>query len=73
MWWRGLYRELSPAMRAALVQQGTTRSQQVHIGDLTTLPAIVEKAQVKAPTLIIVGDVVLLHERLRWFEPTAAN
>lgn len=58
---------------AALVQQGTTRNQQVHIGDLTTLPAIVEKAQVKAPTLIIVGDVVLLHERLRWFEPTAEN
>ncbi len=64
---------MPPSTPAALVQQGTTRNQQVHIGDLTTLPAIVEKAQVKAPTLIIVGDVVLLHERLRWFEPTPAN
>ncbi len=64
---------MPPSTPAALVQQGTTRNQRVHIGDLTTLPAIVEKAQVKAPTLIIVGDVVLLHERLRWFEPTAAN
>ena len=58
---------------AALVQQGTTRNQRVLTADLATLPGIVEKAQVKAPTLIIVGDVVQLHERLRWFEPTAAN
>ena len=58
---------------AALVQQGTTRNQRVLTGDLTTLPVIVEKAHVKAPTLIIVGDVVKLHERLSWFEPSAAN
>ena len=58
---------------AALVQQGTTRTQRVLTGDLETLPAIVEKAGVKAPTLIIVGDVVRLRERLNWFEPTAAN
>jgi siroheme synthase len=25
---------------------------------------------VKAPTLIIVGEVVKLHERLQWFHPT---
>jgi siroheme synthase len=55
------------------VQQGTTRNQRVLTADLATLPGVVEKAQVKAPTLIIVGDVVQLHERLRWFEPTAAN
>jgi uroporphyrin-III C-methyltransferase/precorrin-2 dehydrogenase/sirohydrochlorin ferrochelatase len=58
---------------AALVQQGTTRNQRVLIGDLETLPSIVDKAHVKAPTLIIVGDVVELHGRLKWFEPTAAN
>jgi uroporphyrin-III C-methyltransferase / precorrin-2 dehydrogenase / sirohydrochlorin ferrochelatase len=58
---------------AALVQQGTTRNQRVLIGDLTTLASIVEKAKVKAPTLIIVGDVVKLHERLSWFEPGGAN
>ena len=58
---------------AALVQQGTTRNQRVLTGDLETLPSIVDKAYVKAPTLIIVGDVVELHGRLKWFEPTAAN
>lgn len=64
---------LAPSTSAALVQQGTTRNQRVLTGDLESLPSIVEKAQVKAPTLIIVGDVVRLRERLKWFEPTAAN
>jgi len=54
---------------AALVEKGTTQEQRVHIGDLKTLHEIVEKNQVKAPTLIIVGEVVSLHERLNWFNP----
>jgi len=64
---------MPPTTLAALIQQGTTRNQRVLTADLATLPAVVEKAQVKAPTLIIVGNVVALHGRLRWFEPTAAN
>lgn len=54
---------------AALVEQGTTQNQKVHIGDLSSLPDIVEHKQVKPPTLIIVGEVVKLHEKLNWFEP----
>ncbi|MDH3514230.1 MAG: siroheme synthase CysG, partial [Gammaproteobacteria bacterium] len=64
---------MPPSTLAALVQQGTTRNQRVLTGNLETLPSIVEKAKVKAPTLIIVGAVVELHRRLRWFEPSAAN
>lgn len=54
---------------AAIVQQGTTSRQRILIGDLTTLPALAEKAGLKPPTLIIVGEVVKLHEKLRWFDP----
>lgn len=54
---------------AALVEQGTTENQRVHIGTLSTLAEIVEREQVKAPTLIIVGDVVTLHDKLKWFNP----
>ena len=54
---------------AALVEKGTTQDQKVHIGDLETLHEIVEKNNVKAPTLIIVGEVVLLHDKLNWFVP----
>ncbi|MDO8705320.1 MAG: siroheme synthase CysG [Sulfuricaulis sp.] len=68
-----IHHGMPPSTKAALVQQGTTRNQRVLIGDLETLPAIVEKAKVKAPTLIIVGDVVQLHDRLKWFAPTAVN
>jgi len=61
---RGLARETP----AALVQQGTTRHQRVLTGTLETLPDIVERSNVKAPTLVIVGEVVRLREKLRWFE-----
>ncbi len=52
----------------ALVEQGTTPNQRVHTGTLSTLPALVSSKNVQPPTLIIVGDVVKLHEQLRWRE-----
>ena len=54
---------------AALIQQGTTRHQRVIIGDLETLPGLVCSEEIHAPTLIIVGDVVKLHDKLNWFKP----
>lgn len=62
-------RGMRAAMPAALIQQGTTRRQRVFTGTLATLPDIVERNEVKAPTLIIVGEVVRLHEKLNWFTP----
>ena len=55
---------------AALIEKGTTDRQQVFIGDLDNLPEIVRKAGAKAPTLIIVGHVVSLHDKLAWFNVT---
>lgn len=53
---------------AALVQQGTTRNQRVFTGTLADLPALVARHEVHAPTLVIVGEVVKLREKLAWFE-----
>jgi uroporphyrin-III C-methyltransferase/precorrin-2 dehydrogenase/sirohydrochlorin ferrochelatase len=64
---------MPPTTLAALVQQGTTPNQRVLTGDLQTLASIVDKAKIKPPTLIIVGDVVALHGRLSWFRPAAEN
>ncbi|MFZ4703193.1 MAG: siroheme synthase CysG, partial [Candidatus Methylumidiphilus sp.] len=64
----GLVRHGCPAtLPAALIQQGTTRHQRVLTGTLSDLPGKVALAEVKAPTLVIVGEVVSLHEKLAWF------
>jgi uroporphyrin-III C-methyltransferase/precorrin-2 dehydrogenase/sirohydrochlorin ferrochelatase len=57
---------------AAIVQQGTTSNQRTVSGTLATLPGLAEAAKLKAPTLIIVGEVVNLREKLAWFEQAAS-
>ena len=52
----------------ALIQQGTTANQKVVTGTLQTLPAKVADQHIKAPTLIIIGTVVTLHDQLNWFK-----
>jgi uroporphyrin-III C-methyltransferase/precorrin-2 dehydrogenase/sirohydrochlorin ferrochelatase len=60
---------LPPDFPAALIEQGTTPRQRVHVATLATLPERVRAAGARAPTLIIVGEVVKLHQELAWFEP----
>ncbi len=60
---------MSGDMPAALVEQGTTRNQRVHIGTVATLPQLVIDSKVRAPTLTIIGEVVKLHDKLHWYEP----
>ena len=52
---------------AAIVQHGTQPSQRTITGTLTTLPELANAAKLRAPTLIIVGEVVTLRDKLRWF------
>ena len=53
---------------AAIVMQGTREQQRTVTGTLTTLPELAAAARLKAPTLIIVGEVVKLQPQLAWFE-----
>lgn len=66
-------RGMDAATPAALIQQGTTPRQRVFTGDLTTLPSLIEKEEIRPPSMVIVGEVVKLHEKLAWYEPAAVD
>lgn len=51
----------------ALIEKGTTPEQRVFTGTLATITDYIANEQVRAPTLIIVGEVVGLHQKLAWF------
>jgi uroporphyrin-III C-methyltransferase len=56
-----------PETPAAVISSGTTGEQESVVG---TLADIVEKsAGLEAPALIVVGDVVSLADKLKWFIP----
>jgi uroporphyrin-III C-methyltransferase/precorrin-2 dehydrogenase/sirohydrochlorin ferrochelatase len=61
-------RGVSPDMPVALVQQGTTEKQRVITGTLSNIQELIEREQPKPPTLIIVGEVVNLQEKLSWYQ-----
>ncbi len=51
----------------ALIEKGTTQEQRVLIADLMSIADVVAANDVHAPTLFIVGEVVKLHDSLKWF------
>jgi uroporphyrin-III C-methyltransferase/precorrin-2 dehydrogenase/sirohydrochlorin ferrochelatase len=55
----------------ALVEKASTPEQRVLTGTLATMTSVVEREQPSAPTLIVVGDVVSLHNELQWFRTDA--
>jgi len=59
----------APDTPMALVERGTQLQQRVLVGTLATMVDVVERAQPKGPTLLIIGDVVRLHAKLTWFGP----
>ena len=48
---------------AALIERGTTPGQRVLTGTLAGLPDIVAQEAIEPPTLIVIGEVVSLHDR----------
>ena len=53
---------------AAVISRGTRPDQQVRTGTLQQLEALAKDAPM--PALIVVGEVVQLHQQLAWFQPT---
>lgn len=58
----------SPRTPVALVQWGTTSRQKTVCGTLETIVERVVSAKLTSPAIIVVGEVVTLRDRLKWFE-----
>ena len=57
---------LSTEMPIAIIEKGTRSDQRVIKATLATMPDKIRAEQVQAPTLIIIGSVVNLQEKLNW-------
>jgi len=53
---------------AAVIRWGTYNGQETLTGTLGTIADEAERAGMRAPAVIIIGEVVRLRERLNWFE-----
>jgi len=62
--------ELTPC---ALIQQGTTNTQKEFISILKDMPTVVKTKKPKAPTIFIIGGVVALRDKLKWYSSSAAD
>ncbi|MCI0622246.1 MAG: uroporphyrinogen-III C-methyltransferase [Acidobacteria bacterium] len=58
----------SPETPIALVKWGTFPRQEVVTGTLATIVGQLKASGLSAPAITVVGDVVGLREKLRWFE-----
>ena len=56
---------------AALVAQGTLENQRVITGTLAGIAAAAARAGLESPALLVVGEVVSLHDSLAWFNTGA--
>ena len=57
-----------PETPVAVIKNGTTAKQETYMGTLGTIAGIVRENNVKAPVIIIIGKVVNLREKMKWFE-----
>jgi uroporphyrinogen III methyltransferase/synthase len=70
-----LLREGWPAdLPACMIERGTTSFQKVAVGTLNNIDVRTRKSNIQSPALLVVGKVVNLRKRLRWFaEPAGAK
>ena len=58
----------NPETPAAVIRWGTYHSQQTVVGSLESIAGDVERVGLRAPAVIVIGDVVRLRKRVSWFE-----
>ena len=61
----------APELPVAVIDNGTRKRQRVVTGTLADIAEKTVAAGLKGPSIIIIGTVVTLRDRLAWFEPNA--
>jgi len=59
---------MSKKMPAAVLSNGTTSKQQRVVGTIGTIEKLAQEARIKAPAIIVVGEVCKLAEQFAWYE-----
>ena len=54
----------------ALVHWGTFAKQKTVTGTLANIVEVAQRENIKNPSMILVGEVVALREKIQWFEQT---
>ena len=63
----------SPSTPVAVITQGTTSRQRCVVSTLHDIVEKVKKENLEPPSVVVVGDVVKLRNRLRWFGQTPTS
>ena len=58
---------VEPSRQVAIIEKGTTASQKVICSDILTIDEKAKQHNFTNPSMIIVGNIVELHESLQWF------
>jgi siroheme synthase len=59
----------SPDTQIAVIDNGTLKNQRVFFVTLKNIADVIEKENVKGPTLIVVGEVVKIAEKINSVNP----
>lgn len=57
-----------PKTMVAVVRWASTPQQRSVVGSLDKIADMVQKAKLKPPALVVIGDVVTLRDKINWFE-----
>jgi uroporphyrin-III C-methyltransferase len=57
----------------AIIRWGTYDAQETIVGTLDTIACEAEKNKLRSPAVIVIGEVVRLRERIKWFEKHASE
>ncbi len=60
-------RGADPNTPAAIIDNGTRANQRVAVGTISDLHEIAQRNEMTGPSMIVIGEVVRLREKLRWF------